>query len=238
LFSDEEEIDGESGQKTIVKFSSSSSQDSPECDTYKDQFTRMMSEEQPEQQRNEFNTYSTSAIALEPLFSLPLISVDSPLHLDDSQFLESSAFRPPELMSIPRSPNSSRGQADLFFFKYHQDYVLPGHYFRMYEYQPLVKKFLPLMTEQSETLRYAFIAFSALIYSLKEDWQFRPIAFIYYAKAIQGLRLSLDKDPMTDTECQVAVATALQLFSFDVRLIIICSEFSAISVTFPNVLGI
>lgn len=72
------------------------------------------------------------------------------------------------------------------------------------------------MAEQSNALEHAVVAFSALIYSINVHQGVRALAFLYYSKALQELRALLDKTDMDLQDCFTAVATALQLSSFDV----------------------
>jgi hypothetical protein len=74
-------------------------------------------------------------------------------------------------------------------------------------------------TEPENPLRIAVAAFSALNRSIKQDQSWRPLAFIFYGGAVQRLHTFLHKPGMDLGECQIAVATALELASFDVRFI-------------------
>ena len=72
------------------------------------------------------------------------------------------------------------------------------------------------MAEQCDALRYAMIAFSAVIYSIANiDLSARERAFVYYAQSLQKLRLLLGTG-LTGSEHQSAIATVLQLGTFDV----------------------
>ena len=72
------------------------------------------------------------------------------------------------------------------------------------------------MIQQPSALRDAVVAFSALIYSMKIDRSARVLAFLYYTSALQQLRVLLDQVTLSVDECHMAIATALQLASFDV----------------------
>jgi hypothetical protein len=72
------------------------------------------------------------------------------------------------------------------------------------------------MAEESDALRHAIVAFSALIYSMKVDRSAREQAFLYYSMSLQQFRVHLDDYPMTAAENHIAIAIALQLSSFDV----------------------
>ena len=80
-----------------------------------------------------------------------------------------------------------------------------------------------VMIEQSNALRDAVVAFSALIYSMKIDRSTRVLAFWCYTSAIQQLRVLLNRVTLSVDECHMALATALQLASFDVFTISIKS---------------
>jgi hypothetical protein len=125
----------------------------------------------------------------------------------------------PELSVIPRSPKSNQSQAIEFFLKYHQREIVPALYFRWYDYQHFCKGWLPAMADQSDALRHALVSFSALIYSMKVNTAARYTAFYYYAVALKELRLLLNEDSMTPMECNVAIATALQLATIDANSI-------------------
>ena len=75
------------------------------------------------------------------------------------------------------------------------------------------------MVEQSNALCDAVVAFSALVYSMKIDHSARVQAFLYYTSALQQLRVLLDQTIMNVDEYHIAIATALQLASFDVFII-------------------
>ena len=75
------------------------------------------------------------------------------------------------------------------------------------------------MAERSNALRDSMVAFAALVYSMKLPGAARHVAFVYYASAMRELRKLLNKVPMSIDECQIALATALQLSSLDVYLV-------------------
>ena len=106
-----------------------------------------------------------------------------------------------------------------FFLAFHRETVTEAHYFRWYDYPKLCTKTMLAMAKQSDALRHSIVAFSALIYSCKIRQSAREVAFLYYTMALQELRLLLNKSPMDMEECLTAVATALQLASFDVSLL-------------------
>lgn len=117
---------------------------------------------------------------------------------------------------IPRSPRSNQTQSVQFFMKYHEQSILFQHYFKNYDYHAFYKSWLPAMAEQSQPLRHAMVSFSALIYSMKVNGGARYVAFYYYSVALKELRLLLSDDAMTPSECNVTIATALQLSTIDV----------------------
>ena len=125
----------------------------------------------------------------------------------------------PELSVIPRSPKSNQSQAIEFFLKYHQREIVPALYFKMYDYQHFCKGSLPAMAAQSDALQHGLVSFSALIYSMKVNPAARYTAFYYYSVALKELCSLLNEESMTPTECNVAVATALQLATIDARSI-------------------
>lgn len=117
---------------------------------------------------------------------------------------------------IPRSPRSNQTQSVQFFLKYHEQSILFQHYFKVYDYHVFCKSVLPAMAEQSHPLRHAMVSFSALIYSMKVNGGARYVAFYYYSIALKELRLLLNGNTMTTSECNDAIATALQLSTIDV----------------------
>ena len=72
-------------------------------------------------------------------------------------------------MHIPREPQSNRPGPIQFFLQFHQNAVSHAHYFLYYDFQQLCKKLLFTIAEQFDALRFAMVAFSALIYSVKVD---------------------------------------------------------------------
>lgn len=71
------------------------------------------------------------------------------------------------------------------------------------------------MAEDSVALRYAVVAFSALVYSVKvQHCPALQVAFSYYTMAIRELQLLLNN--LAYQKGETAIATALQLATFDV----------------------
>ena len=122
----------------------------------------------------------------------------------------------PDLSLVPRSPKPNEAQAIRFFLTYHERVVVPAHYFKWYDFHHFCKGWLLAMAEQSDPLRYGMVSFSALIYSMKVNLGARYTAFYYYAAALKELRLLLDNESMNLMECNIAIATALQLATIDV----------------------
>ena len=120
------------------------------------------------------------------------------------------------LSVVPRPPKSNQLPSIRFFINYHQREILPSHYFKWYDLHYFCKGWLPAMAEQSDALRDAMVSFSALIYSIKTNGAARYVAFYYYAEALKKLHILLSENAMTPMECNVAIATALQLSTIDV----------------------
>jgi hypothetical protein len=126
----------------------------------------------------------------------------------------------------------------LFYLQYHREAISEAHYFRWYDYNKFCTKTIFTMAEESDAMRHALVAFSALIYSIKIYPPARVDAFLYYARALRELHDLLGKAPMELWECQAAIATALQLSCFDVRYFYIFLSSSVSLATLPSVLNI
>jgi hypothetical protein len=126
-----------------------------------------------------------------------------------------------EVTSIPRSPKLNRPQHVQLLLQFHREKIYSAHYFAYYDYHGLYTRLLPAMAEDSDALQYAMLAFASLVYS--EKVQYHPAhqaAFTYYTMAIKELQ------PLLNTfihrarggarEGELAIATALQLATFDV----------------------
>lgn len=122
------------------------------------------------------------------------------------------------VLNIPRSPTAySPCHLILqFFIKYHQEKIIPAQYFRYCDYSNFFTKTLLAMAENSEVLRTAVVTFSVLVFSVKGHQRVRPLAFYFYSKAIQGLYSILGEAEQDTFTFYTAVATALELASFDV----------------------
>lgn len=121
---------------------------------------------------------------------------------------------------IPKSLSpqlqAARSQSSQFFLTFHREKITEAHYFRWYDHLKLCTSLIFSMAEQSDPLRHAMVAFSALVYSCKLNRGARVVAFWYYTTALQELRQLLNITPMSMDECLAAVVTALVLSSFDV----------------------
>ena len=120
------------------------------------------------------------------------------------------------MIYIPHAPKSVRSHSVQFFLAFHRETITEAHYFRYYDFHKLCTRILLVMAERSDALRHAVVAFSALIYSMRIDRTAREQAFLYYAMSIQQLRLLLSETALDGEASHIAVATALQLSSFDV----------------------
>lgn len=138
--------------------------------------------------------------------------------------------------SIPQltPPRPKQSRSVQFFLKYHRDTVTEAHYLRFYDYRKFFTKIIFSIVEESEALQDAIVAFSSLIYSLKVEPRVKEFAFTYYAKALQGLRSLLNETTLDMKLCFTAVATALQLSTFDVCLIPNFADISGSSEMQPN----
>lgn len=144
------------------------------------------------------------------------------------------------MLGIPQSisPHGTRSKPVRFFLQYHRETITEAHYLRWYDYSKLCTVIIFNIAEMADVLQHAMVAFSALIYSIKENYRAREIAFLYYSVALRELRLLLDKPMMDMTDCFVAVATALQLSSFDVSYYSESTDYSGFSETLQSVFDI
>ena len=143
----------------------------------------------------------------------------------------------PDLATISISPNSKsiRNKHMEFFLRFHQERITSAHYFVWFDYHELHTKHVHAMAESCLALQYSVVAFSALVYSVKEQRIGNELALLYYTMAMKELQLLLND--LADTDSDVALATALQLSSFDVSSPCFINEahFSASWGTRPNV---
>ena len=207
--------------KAIVRFDSNSSADSPTNDPT-DQFSTLKVDQQML-----IDSLNPPTFVTEPLnFTPPPLTFSSIRGLSPTSFSQglqsqaSTTVLSPRVISVPRtlSPPADHTLPIRFFLNFHRESITEAHYFRYYDYNKMHTKVLFAMAEELDAMRHALVAFSALIYSIKIHSDARVIAFIYYAISLQELHTLLNK-PVTDMamwEWQGAVATALQLSTFDV----------------------
>ena len=203
----------------MVRFTSALTSELSSSDT-QDQFSMLQLDQQMV-----IDSLTPPSCPVEPFFTPPVTYVFSTISglspTRYSQSLQIGSPSQPVFTSVPcfarmNSPQSSRPQAVQFFLNYHHHTITEAHYFRWHDLPKFFTRLIFSLAEESSALRHSLVAFSALIYSIKVHQGVRVLAFMYYAKALQELRLLLNETSMTLTECYVAVATALQLSSFDV----------------------
>jgi hypothetical protein len=135
------------------------------------------------------------------------LALEDPLHyLTGTPYLE--------IAHIPRPPTSNRPQPVQLFLRFHQEKVTSAHYFAWFDYNQLYTNLLHAMAEDSLALQYAMVAFSALVYSAKVQRASDQMALHYYTLAIKELQPLLND--IVHQKGEIALATALQLASFDV----------------------
>lgn len=189
-------------------------------------------------------TLTSSSYPIEPLYvpAALIMSGLTPTTYPQTLQLQHAPLSIPEsTFSIPQSisPHGIRSECVQFFLQYHREAITEAHYLRWYDYSKLSTVIIFNLAETADVLQHAIVAFSALIYSIKENHiRAREIAFIYYSIALQQLRLFLNKPIMDMIDCFVAVATALELSSFDVSYSSELSDFSDFSETFQSVFDI
>jgi hypothetical protein len=125
----------------------------------------------------------------------------------------------PRLNQSPlfRTPRPIRDDLIPFFLSYHRQNIDYGRYFWFCDPHRFIKESLLELTKQSEPLRYAVAAFSALIYSIQLDRRMKRFTFLFYAKAIQELQQVINFDSMDSmASIHTTVATILELASIEV----------------------
>jgi hypothetical protein len=240
--SDDEYEDG-SQPKVLVRFASASSSNSVSSD-YASDYLNSLQFDQPSP-IEPIGISIDSAEPLSPLFDPSTqtyrlsLSEPSPTICCESLVVPCT---PRSLSSKPsrvlRPPKSSRKPEVEMFLAFHRASVTESHYFLYFDYRKLCTQTLLAMAEQSEALRNSVVAFSALIYSIKVDPNARQQALSYYAIALKELRELLNRLPLNSGECHAAIATALQLASFDVHLFHLKTNFSVSLVILLNVFDI
>jgi len=207
----------------IVRFSSASSLDSPAAKSPREPlFTGLHLDNEP----------STESLDLahelsEPLFhaSHSNIAISEPA-LSPRQFPEGS-FREPTYAPYDASPGficiphcTSPIQLDLsevFYLEYHRKNITEFHYFRYYDHHKQSNDILLRMAKNSIALCNAVVAFSALVFSMQNQGTPGEEAFVYYDSSVREFRHLLETPLLNNEDIYIAVATALQLSSFDVR---------------------
>lgn len=115
-----------------------------------------------------------------------------------------------------KTPRPAHDDLIPFFLSYHQRCINYGSYFWYYDHHRFIEKGLFDLAKQSDSLRYAVAAFSALIYSIQVDHHMKKFTFIFYAKAIQELQQAINNDSMdSDDSVYTIVATILELASVE-----------------------
>ena len=209
-------------EATVVRFSSASSNGSPLSDTSPDQFTDLHLDEEMLR-----DSIEDPCDIEEPVFNCSSPNITIPItEASPTSFCEGLLLQTPPssqstsssswMIPIPHPPNSVRSEPVQFFIGFHRETITEAHYFRYYDFHKLCTRTLLAMAEQSDALRHAVVAFSALIYSMKIDRTTREQAFLYYAMSIQQLRVLLSEVTLDGEASHIAIATALQLSSFDV----------------------
>jgi hypothetical protein len=151
---------------------------------------------------------------------LPRSTFGLPYYPDNYKYVKPQSWSPnwdgnmlledPSGWVIPRPPS---GNTTLFFTQFHSTGIVSGHYFWISDPSQFVKTNLPQLAEGCDSLKYALVAFSALIFSWKWNPQARILAFQYYRLAVKGLQEMLLRLPDGYSD---VVATVLQLSTFEV----------------------
>ena len=146
------------------------------------------------------------------------VSPSSPyISLFEIDSREMSSWEVNEIVSIPRSPKSTRYYTIDYYLNYHREAINEYHYYSYYDYGRLFTKGLFAMAQQSDALQFGMAAMSALIYYHRLDTQVKPVAFGLYSLALRELQELLDKNSLNMAESQIAMASAMQLSTFDVE---------------------
>jgi hypothetical protein len=103
--------------------------------------------------------------------------------------------------------------------EFYRQKVTEYHFFCYHDYPQFYTTDLRAMVADSDALRNAVAAFSALVYSTK-NYNARELAFAYYDFAVVELRHSLGENVFIPDEDHVhmAIATAMTLATFDVSI--------------------
>ena len=143
-----------------------------------------------------------------------------------------------KIASVPRSPKSARHYTLEYYLNYHREAINEYHYYSYYDYRRLFTKGLFAMAEQSDVLQFGMAAMSALIYSRRLDSQVKPVAFGLYSLALRELQGLLDRNSLDMAESQIAMASAMQLSSFDVQSSLSNTDCSVLLATILNAFDI
>lgn len=122
------------------------------------------------------------------------------------------------LPCLYKTPRTIHDDMIPFLLSYHRRNITYGRYFWYGDHHRFIKKGLFDLAKQSDSLRYAIAAFSALIYSIQVDNQMKKLTFHFYAKAIQVLQQVINTNSVDSQDSvYTTVATILELASVEVR---------------------
>ena len=144
-----------------------------------------------------------------------------PRHNDDPVTINSpnaSMVRPFEIRhQLMWPPGSSPETKIVEFLAFHHKFVIPSHYFWWNDSRGLCSWGLLNLASNSDSMRYAVAAYSALLYSVfMRDRKAREYAFLYYAQSVYCVQAFV-KAPSEKPTLPV-LATILELTSFEVHL--------------------
>jgi hypothetical protein len=164
-----------------------------------------------------FHTSNATISASDPALS-PKQLPENPLFREPTY---SASDASPGFICIPHciTPIQRELADDRFFLNYHRENITEFHYFRYYDHRKQCNDMLLQMADKSVALGHAIMAFSALLFFMKTEGFPGEEAFEYYSSSLVEFRQLLDRlqEPLVNHEdVHTAVATALQLSSFDV----------------------
>jgi hypothetical protein len=114
-------------------------------------------------------------------------------------------------------PGSSPETKIVDFLAFHNEFVISNHYFWCHDSRGFCSGGLLNLASNSDSMRYAVAAYSALLYSIfKRDRKAREYAFLYYSQSVYGVQAFV-KAPSGKPTLPV-LATVLELTSFEVHL--------------------
>lgn len=114
-------------------------------------------------------------------------------------------------------PGSSPETKIVEFLAFHHEFVIPSHYFWYHDSRGFCSLGLLNLASNSDSMRYAVAAYSALLYSVyKRDRKGREYAFLYYAQSVYCVQAFVNA-PSEQLTLPV-LATILELTSFEVHL--------------------